>query len=355
MHKSTSSGDLQYSTTRLASSTEPAIWKKCGDRPDRLPALPEGKCRQGEGGLRTKQLYKHSYRNVSGTWYFHDIEEQTVPVDKETSEKIEQYISSLGDAGKEVKELPLISIITAVFNGDRYLEKTIESVLHQTYPNVEYIVIDGGSTDRTLSIIRDYETAVDYWVSERDTGMYDALNKGFSLATGSIYAWLNSDDVYFDYTLRIVSSVFTKRGIDWLTGIPSIINESGEIITVFNAKYYFKNMIRRGFYRSGMLGFIQQDSVFFSRDLFHKAGPLDPSFRLAGDYDLWTRFARHAKLYCVKTVLASFRRRKHQISGDAAAYLSECERVRNPRLKILGLALLPLDILLSPIKCIKPE
>jgi glycosyltransferase involved in cell wall biosynthesis len=355
MHNDDFGLDFDYSTIRLLSRVKPVIEKKPGDKSEMLLFLPKGNDRNGEGGLRTKGVFKHSYKNTNGGWHIYGFADQPIPVDEETTQKIEENIVKLGDVADEINELPLISIITVVFNGEKYLEETIRSVLNQTYPNVEYIIIDGGSTDGTLSIINKYEDSIDYWVSEKDTGMYDALKKGFSLATGSIFAWLNSDDIYFNYSLKQVASFFTKYKIKWLTGIPTVINERGEIIRVFNARYYFKYFIQRGYYRSGIMGFIQQESSFFSRDLFAKVGGLDTSFKLAGDYDLWVKFARFEKLYCIKTILASFRKHKNQMSNNAIAYLNECNRVRKPRLKIISLILLPLDILFSPIKCIKPE
>ena len=266
MHNDNFGLNVDYSTTRLASRARPRMKKKPGDMLESILFLSKEKGRKGEGGLRTRGLFKHSYKNVNGIWHIHAFDGQLIPVDEETTQKIEENIVKLGNFAGEIKELPLISIITVVFNGERYLEETMKSVLDQTYPNVEYIIIDGASTDSTLSIIKKYEASVDYWVSEKDTGIYDALNKGFSLASGSIFAWLNADDIYFSYTLKMVSSVFTKHGIRWLTGIPSIINERGEVIRVFNARYYFKYCIHRGYYRGDIIGFIPQESVFFLED-----------------------------------------------------------------------------------------
>ena len=115
--------------------------------------LPKNKSRVGEGGLRTKGDYKKSYHGR-----------------------------------------PLISIITVVFNNERYLEDTIMSVLNQSYDNVEYVIIDGGSSDGTLDIIRKYEDEIDYWVSEEDSGIYDAMNKGIDLVMGDWVNFLNSSD-----------------------------------------------------------------------------------------------------------------------------------------------------------------
>lgn len=111
-----------------------------------------------------------------------------------------------------------ISIITPSFNQGEYIEETIRSVLLQEYPNLEYIVIDGGSTDNTVPIITKYERWLSYWVSEKDRGQTHAINKGFRRATGEILAWLNSDDVYAPGALSYVSEKFNKLGVNWLAG-----------------------------------------------------------------------------------------------------------------------------------------
>ena len=107
---------------------------------------------------------------------------------------------------------PLLSIVTVVMNGERYLEETIQSVIRQTYDNVEYIIIDGGSTDGTVDIIKKYEEQIDYWVSEHDDGQTDALIKGFDVSNGDILYWLNYDDLLFnENTIADVVTVFEKN------------------------------------------------------------------------------------------------------------------------------------------------
>ena len=114
-----------------------------------------------------------------------------------------------------MKENPRISIVTPTFNSEEYLETCILSIRNQHYENLEHIIVDGGSTDSTLEIIRKYE--LDYplrWISEPDDGMYDAINKGFSMSSGDILAWLNSDDFYFPWTCEVVAGTFYKKGIE---------------------------------------------------------------------------------------------------------------------------------------------
>ena len=134
-----------------------------------------------EGGLRRFGWIKHSYKKISGQWYIVDDEGKALePVELES---VEEY-----------EELPLISIVTVVYNGKAHLEETIKSVISQSYPNIEYIIIDGGSDDGTLDIIRKYEDRIDYWVSERDEGIYDAMNKGMRQAHGKWVNFMNAGD-----------------------------------------------------------------------------------------------------------------------------------------------------------------
>src|SRR5665647_3247451 len=120
---------------------------------------------------------------------------------------------------------PKITIITPVYNRAQYLEATILSVLNQGYANLEYIIIDGGSTDGTIEIIKKYESQLAYWVSEPDQGMYYALQKGFDKASGDIMAWLNSDDMYHANSLFVVADIFsTFEDVDWIMGTPSLYN-----------------------------------------------------------------------------------------------------------------------------------
>lgn len=209
---------------------------------------------------------------------------------------------------------PKISIITPNFNGGAYLEQTIHSVLFQNYPNLEYIIIDGGSTDGSLEIIKKYESQLTYWVSEPDNGLYDAVQKGFDQSTGEIMAWINSDDLYHSKALFTVSEIFGKfNQVNWLQGIPSTFDEMGRTVGVSGIKRWSKLD-----YYLGNFQWIQQESVFWRRSLWVKAGSqLATEMKYAGDLELWLRFFRYEKLYVTNALLGGFRQRaKGQLSMD---------------------------------------
>ena len=198
--------------------------------------------------------------------------------------------------------LPLVSIVTPSYNQDRYLAKTIESVLNQSYPNIEYIVIDGGSQDNSVDIIKRYQDQINYWISEPDRGQTDAINKGFSTANGDIYAWLNSDDTYEEKAVaEAVSFLQSHPDIGMVYGDANFINSDGRVIGKFNAKQTNYNRLRRG----GV--YIPQQAAFWRGELWHKVGPLDPQFYFAMDYDLWTRLAKIAELRYIPKLWANFR------------------------------------------------
>lgn len=209
---------------------------------------------------------------------------------------------------------PKISIITPNYNGDAYLEETIQSVLSQGYPNLEYIIIDGGSTDGSVDIIKKYESQLTYWVSEPDAGLYHAIQKGFERSTGDIMAWINSDDKYHPGAFSIAIELFNQfPQIEWLQGIPSVYDEQGRTVMVDHSKSWCKADVYSGRYQ-----WIQQESTFWRRSLWEKAGAtLDTRLRYAADFELWLRFFRHAELYSIKSLLSGFRfRSANQISQD---------------------------------------
>ena len=181
---------------------------------------------------------------------------------------------------------PLVSIVTPSFNQSAFLERTILSVLEQDYPHIEYIVMDGASSDGSLEIIKKYQSRLAAWVSEPDRGQTDAINKGFDRAHGQILAWLNSDDVYTPGAVRQAVEAFDKYSqAGMVYGDLDFIDEEGKLIGHFQAVQTDLAKLRRGYVH------IPQPATFIRADLWRKVGPLDPSFYFAMDYDLWTRLA----------------------------------------------------------------
>lgn len=209
-----------------------------------------------------------------------------------------------------------ISVVTVCYNMAQYIEATIKSVLSQGYPNLEYIIIDGGSTDGTQQIIEKYQDQLAYYVSEPDNGMYDAINKGFLKATGDIIAWINADDIYMPWTLHTINDVFTCfPETKWLGGKYAFLNENGTLAQIFpQTSIRCSKDIYNGWCREGVLGPLQQESMFWRKELYTESGGLDTSYRYAGDFELWMRFAKHANLTKIDLPLAAFRKRKSSLS-----------------------------------------
>ncbi len=196
----------------------------------------------------------------------------------------------------------LVSVITPSFNQAAYLEETIRSVLDQTDVNLEYIIIDGGSTDGSPEIIARYANRLAYWVSEKDRGQTDAINKGFARARGDVLAWLNSDDTYAPGALRAaVTYLQTHPQTGLLYGDANYIDAAGRVIGRFPAALTDYQKLRRGYVH------IPQQAAFFRADLWRQIGPLDPSFFFAMDYDLWVRLAAITQVDYVPQVWANFR------------------------------------------------
>jgi glycosyltransferase involved in cell wall biosynthesis len=201
-----------------------------------------------------------------------------------------------------MKTQPLVSIITPSFNQVDFLGATILSVLNQSYPNIEYIIVDGGSTDGSVEIIRRYSDRLSWWISENDHGQTDAINKGLAHANGEILAWINSDDTYEPGAVSAAVEFFRNRpDIGLVYANTNFIDEKGRVIGRFPAAQTDYRRLKRGYVH------IPQQSAFFRADLWHKVGPLDPSFYFAMDYDLWVRLARLAPVKYVPSLWANFR------------------------------------------------
>ncbi|MCX8061895.1 MAG: glycosyltransferase [Anaerolineales bacterium] len=198
--------------------------------------------------------------------------------------------------------LPLVSIVTPSFNQAQFLEETILSVLGQDYPNLEYLIVDGGSTDGSLDIIHRYADRLAWWISEPDRGQTDAINKGFAHAKGEIFAWLNSDDTYLPHAVsEAVEFLQRHPEIGLVYGNANFIDEQGRVLGKFPARQTDYRRLRRGYVH------IPQQAAFFRAELWRQVGPLDPSFYFAMDYDLWVRIARLSKIVYLPRLWANFR------------------------------------------------
>lgn len=197
--------------------------------------------------------------------------------------------------------LPKISIVTPSYNQGQFLEETILSVLNQDYPLIEYIIIDGGSSDQSVEIIKKYEKRIAYWISEQDKGQAHAINKGFSKATGSIFAWLNADDLLAPSAVRIATTYLTKfPNIGLVFGDRVIIDGRGNIIALISNPKFSKYMLQWGFT-------IPQETAFFYKKLFDEVGQLDESLKCVMDFDLWCKLSRKTNFYHIPAVLGYYR------------------------------------------------
>lgn len=181
---------------------------------------------------------------------------------------------------------PLVTIVTPSYNQAPYLEETIKSVLSQTYNKIEYIIIDGGSEDGSLDVIGKYADYLAHWVSEKDRGQTEAINKGFDLAHGEILAWINSDDTLLPNAVEeAVQFLQANQEIGLVYGDANYIDEKSRVIGKFPASQTDLKRLRRGYVH------IPQQASFFRKTLWDQVGPLDPEFFFAMDYDLWVRIA----------------------------------------------------------------
>jgi len=227
------------------------------------------------------------------------------------------------------------SIVTPVYNGEKYLRETLESIFSQEGDfEIESIIVDGASTDSTLSIAQEYKEKIKSGaysikcnsievkiISEKDNGMYDAINKGFALATGDVYAWINSDDYYEVNAFQKITNVFnTFNDVFWIKGITSF----SENDTYIKGKCFIYNQkwLQKGYYGT-IAYFVHQDSVFWKKELWDKIGSIPVKYKFAGDYWLWIQFAKHSRLFSVNTPISVFRKRFGQLSSDMKAYRKE--------------------------------
>ena len=218
---------------------------------------------------------------------------------KKNYKRFDEGVKRLKQKKKEKK--PFFSIIKVVYNNERYLEETIKSILYQSFKNFEYIIIDGGSTDGTHKIIKKYEKKIDYWVSEKDKGIYDAFNKGMMVAQGKFIGIINSDDKYKKNSLKIIYNYLIKnKSLDFIFG--SVKKHWGVLHGYKPEKIYYS----WGFYSSHSTGF------FIKRDSAKKVGLYNTKYKYHADYDFFYRSIVKHKLNGTATkkneVVGIFRR-----------------------------------------------
>ncbi len=290
--------DETYSTTRRLAKEKPIIENKPEDKFETILFLPEGKDRKGEGGLRTKGYFKKSYEDKL-----------------------------------------LISIITVVFNGEKYIEETIKSVINQSYDNVEYIIIDGGSNDETLKIIEKYENEIDYWVSEKDAGIYDAMNKGISLAQGEIIGLINADDYYETDVFCDVVNAFQSNKSDVVFGHCIKIEKNGykklqKSLPICH-KYRFLPCTMFWIW-FGMV--FNHPSSFIILRKYKEIGLYDINYKIAADYELLLRiYKQHGKFNQLSKNLAYFRVGGISTSTEANMIYKEMKKAWLSNNYIMGL------------------
>lgn len=223
---------------------------------------------------------------------------------------------------------PDFSIITPCYNASHLISETIDSILNQSVflsksATFEYIVVDGLSSDDTISIVSSYDIPCAYIISESDTGMYHALAKGLRRASGNICFYINAGDVLHPKALEIVLEIFANENVNWITGYKSVINEKSQVVSCRTPYLYDQKLVTYGCY-GRQLPYIQQESTFWRRKL-NELIDLDEllTFKLAGDAYIWHRFSKSTNLYSVEAVLGNFRVHKGQLSSSKTTYTKE--------------------------------
>tara|TARA_B110000438_G_scaffold220156_1_gene213204 strand:- start:31 stop:969 length:939 start_codon:yes stop_codon:yes gene_type:complete len=251
--------DENYSTTRLLTKEKPENVNNSNDKFESFLFFPTCESRVAEGGLRNKGYFKKSYDNK-----------------------------------------PLISIVTVIFNSEDYLEQAIQSVINQTYDNVEYIIIDGGSTDGTLDIIKKYSDKIDYWISEKDNGVYDAWNKALKLSHGQWIGFLGSDDYYeFSALQKYFENINQISKVDYISSKSNLITKDKKTIKIIGKAWNWKDFSK--YMNVAHVGSLHH------RSLFEKYGTYDINFPVCADYEFLLRAKNKLKAGFVNNVLCNFR------------------------------------------------
>ncbi len=206
-----------------------------------------------------------------------------------------------------------VSIITPNYNGEKYLEETINSVIAQSCKKFEYIILDGNSTDSSKDILERYRSKIDKIIISSDKGSYDAVDRGIRMAKGEIIIWINSDDILHKDAVENVIKIFSSyKNTSWICGINSYIKFGKKFSLI---PYFYPNIIiKKGLSHHSYWGFIQQESVSFRKELYLISGGLNLRFINAADYHLWRKFSEHTKLRSFNIKIGYFRTRKGQKS-----------------------------------------
>jgi glycosyltransferase involved in cell wall biosynthesis len=205
---------------------------------------------------------------------------------------------------------PLVSIVTPSFNQAGFIAAAVRSVLGQDYPSLEHVVVDGGSTDGTVEILRDLPEV--RWISGRDRGQADALRKGFEMARGAIFGWLNADDLYLPGAVSAAVAALQSSGAGLAYGGYQALHEDGDVaFEIPPHPFDFELLL-------DSKNFVPQPSAFFTREAYEAVGGVDPRYHYALDYDLWLRIGRRFPVVVVDGILSGFRFQSESKSVTAA-------------------------------------
>ena len=204
------------------------------------------------------------------------------------------------------KNKPFITIVTPNYNGEKYLLKTLNSVFKQSCRDFEYIFLDGQSTDNSIKILNKKKKKIDKLIIQKDKGIYDAVEKGINMAKGEVIIWINSDDELHHKAVENVKAVFTNNTkLKWISGVNGYIKYG---IKFSGIPYVYPSFLfRKRLVRHDIWGFLQQESVAFKKSLFLKAGGFGAKQTIAGDFKLWIKFSRIARLETYNLNIGYFR------------------------------------------------
>jgi glycosyltransferase involved in cell wall biosynthesis len=236
-----------------------------------------------------------------------------------------------------------ISIVTPVLNCAKYIDETINSVIFQKCDlDIEYIIVDGGSTDGTLSIIDKYIKIIlsDHYknifqdsrqiklLNQKKQGMYDAIFQGFSIASGDIFAWINADDIYLPGAFNTVHQCFSYNYVFWLKGETQYTNNQTSITKSNSSNLYDNSLIQKGYYGSIAANFIQQDSVFWRKEVWDTiSSQIRLTYKYAGDYQIWILMSKKYQLTQTNICFSAFRIHEEQLSRNFSKYRDEMNNI----------------------------